>query len=290
MRNEKEMYDMLLKIAQDDARIKAVYMNGSRTNKNVPKDIFQDYDVVYVVNETNPFIDDKEWINKFGDIWYMQYPDEHPDFPSDKENFYGWLMQFRDGTRIDLHVESVSHAKEHIADDKLCKVLLDKDGILPVILDATDEDYFVKKPTKEQYACTCTEFWWCLNNVAKGLWREELPYANDMINFVVRKQLEKMISWKIGIKTSFSVSVGKSAKYIYKWLEEEEYAKYLSSYSCGSVKQCWESVFNMIDLFVPMAKDVACELKFEYNYDEECAGIEFLKLVKELPKDAQEIC
>lgn len=290
MRNEKEMYDMLLKIAQDDERIKAVYMNGSRTNKNVPKDIFQDYDVVYVVNVTKPFIDDKKWINQFGDIWYMQYPDEHPDFPSDKENFYGWLMQFRDGNRIDLHVESVSHAKEHIKDDKLCKVLLDKDGILPEIIDATDEDYFVKKPTKEQYTCACTEFWWCLNNVAKGLWREELPYANDMINFVVRKQLEKMISWKIGIKTSFSVSVGKSAKYIYKWLEEEEYAKYLSSYSCGSVKQCWESVFNMIDLFVPMAKDVACELKFEYNYDEECASIEFLKLVKELPKDAQEIC
>lgn len=290
MRNEKEMYDMLLNIAQDDACIKAVYMNGSRTNKNVPKDIFQDYDVVYVVNETKPFIDDKEWINKFGDIWYMQYPDEHPDFTSDKENFYGWLMQFRDGNRIDLHVESVSHAKEHIKDDKLCKVLLDKDGILPEILDATDEDYFVKRPTKEQYACTCTEFWWCLNNVAKGLWREELPYANDMINFVVRKQLEKMISWKIGIKTSFSVSVGKSAKYMYKWLEEEEYAKYLSSYSCGSVKQCWESVFNMIDLFVPMAKDVASGLNFTYNHDEVCAGIEFLKLVKELPKEAQEIC
>lgn len=290
MRNEKEMYDMLLKIAQDDARIKAVYMNGSRTNKNVPKDIFQDYDVVYVVNETKPFIDDKEWINKFGDIWYMQYPDEHPDFPSDKENFYGWLMQFRDGNRIDLHVESVSHAKEHIKDDKLCKVLLDKDGILPEIIDATDEDYFVKKPTKEQYTCACTEFWWCLNNVAKGLWREELPYANDMINFVVRKQLEKMISWKIGIKTSFSVSVGKSAKYIYKWLEEEEYAKYLSSYSCGSVKQCWESVFNMIDLFVPIAKNIANELGYEYNDDEEHAGIEFLKLVSELPKDAKEIC
>ena len=36
MRTEKEMYDMLLNIAQEDERIKAVYMNGSRTNKNVP--------------------------------------------------------------------------------------------------------------------------------------------------------------------------------------------------------------------------------------------------------------
>ena len=45
----------------------------------------------------------------------MQYPDEHPDFPGDKENFYGWLMQFEDGVRVDLHVESVTHAKAHIA-------------------------------------------------------------------------------------------------------------------------------------------------------------------------------
>lgn len=41
VRTEKEMYDMLLQIAREDERIKAVYMNGSRTNKNVPKDIFR---------------------------------------------------------------------------------------------------------------------------------------------------------------------------------------------------------------------------------------------------------
>ena len=191
---------MLVSIAQLDERIKAIYMNGSRTNKNVSKDIFQDYDVVYVVEETKPFIDDKEWINQFGDIWYMQFPDEHPDYPSDKENFYGWLMQFRDGNRIDLHVESIEHAQANIKKDKLCKILLDKYGVLPEIAESTDEDYNAKKPTKEQFICTCTEFWWCLNNVAKGLWREEIPYANDMINFCVRKQLEKMIVWKIGLK------------------------------------------------------------------------------------------
>ncbi|RGK38267.1 hypothetical protein DXD13_15865 [Agathobacter rectalis] len=33
-------------------------------------------------------------------MWFMQYPDEHLDFPSDKEDFYGWLMQFRDGNRF----------------------------------------------------------------------------------------------------------------------------------------------------------------------------------------------
>ena len=194
MRNEETMFKLLLDIAQKDARIIAVYMNGSRTNPNVPKDIFQDYDVVYVVKDTKPFIGDKGWLDRFGTILYMQYPDENPDFPGDKENFYGWLMQFTDGNRIDLHVESVQHAQQHIKDDKLCRVLLDKENILPPIPDATDSDYWVKKPTEAQFQACCNEFWWCSNNLAKGLWRGEIPYVQDTANFVVRKELEKMLS------------------------------------------------------------------------------------------------
>lgn len=56
MRSEKEMMDLILNIANDDGRIRAVYMNGSRTNEKVPKDIFQDYDIMYVVTETKSFL------------------------------------------------------------------------------------------------------------------------------------------------------------------------------------------------------------------------------------------
>lgn len=81
MRSEEKMYELIMNIAKADDRVAAVYMNGSRTNPNVPKDIFQDYDIVYVVRETKSFIEDKEWIHKFGKILYMQYPDESPDYP-----------------------------------------------------------------------------------------------------------------------------------------------------------------------------------------------------------------
>ena len=286
MRTEAEMYELILNIAKQDEGIRAVYMNGSRTNPNVPRDIFQDYDVVYVVTDTKPYRENKDWIDLFGERLYMQYPDEHPDYPSDKENFYGWLMQFRDGSRIDLHVESISHAKENILNDKLCKILLDKDNLLPEIPESTDEDYRVKSPSKEQYLCTCNEFWWCLNNVAKGLWRQEIPYAQDMLNYNVRKQLEKMLSWKIGVDTDFSVSVGKSAKYMYRWLSEEEWRRYLTTYANGTVEECWEAVFRMCDLFEEVAVYVGEKLDYEYNRDEAEGGRKFLEYVKELPKDA----
>ena len=40
MRNEDNMYGLFMDIAKADDRIVAVYMNGSRTNPSVPKDIF----------------------------------------------------------------------------------------------------------------------------------------------------------------------------------------------------------------------------------------------------------
>lgn len=289
MRNETQMYQLLLKIAEEDNRILAVYMNGSRTNKNVPKDIFQDYDIVYVVPETSSFINDKDWPHKFGTILYMQYPDESPDYPNDKENHYGWLMQFEDGVRIDLTVQIVQYAKEHIYDDKLCRILLDKQNILPAIPEATDADYYIKKPTEEQFHACTNEFWWCSNNLAKGLWRKEMPYVQDMTNFVVRKQLEKMFSWKVGIQTDFQVSVGKSAKYLYRWLDESEYQGYLDTYFGGRIEEAWTAILHMCDLFERTAEYVARKLGYTYNAVEGKAARGFLERVRQLPRDAESI-
>lgn len=289
MRSEAEMYQLLTDIANADDRILAVYMNGSRTNVNVPKDIFQDYDVVYVVPETKPFIEDKNWIHKFGTILYMQYPDESPDFPSDKKNIYGWLMQFDDGNRIDLHVESVTHAREHIHDDKLCRILLDKANILPEIPESTDADYYVRRPTEAQFWACTNEFWWCSNNLAKGLWRGEMPYVQDMTNFVVRKELERMLSWKAGTKTDFQVSVGKSAKYLYRWLGADEYQRYLNTYFGGNIEDAWTAVLGMCDLFEAASEYVARELGYTYNAEEGKAARSFLEHVRNLPKDAKAV-
>ncbi len=101
MRAEQEMFNLILNIAKKDERIRAVFMNGSRTNPNAVKDIFQDYDIVYVVEETRSFREETKWIDQFGEWLYMQYPEGNSFFQSDVENCYGWLIQFTDGNRLD---------------------------------------------------------------------------------------------------------------------------------------------------------------------------------------------
>ena len=60
MRTEQEMMALILGTAERDDRVRAVYLNGSRANPHVEKDLYRDYDIVYAVTETASFLSDKE--------------------------------------------------------------------------------------------------------------------------------------------------------------------------------------------------------------------------------------
>ena len=134
MRTEREMTALILGVAERDARVRAVFMNGSRANPNAPRDIFQDYDIVYVVEETASFRAQPGWVDVFGERLVMQTPDEMDHAagqPTDLARCYGYLMQFADGNRIDLRLMTLPRALEECQSDSQTIVLLDKDGILP---------------------------------------------------------------------------------------------------------------------------------------------------------------
>ena len=289
MRDEHTMYELILETARKDEHILAVYMNGSRTNPNVPKDLFQDYDIVYVVDDVKRYREDRTWFQVFGEILYMQFPDDSPFYPPESEEQYGWLMQFADGNRMDLTVQSAARAKEQIHEDKLCRILLDKQGILPKIPEATDEDHWVKKPSKEEYLAVCNEFWWCTNNLAKGLWRKEIPYVQDMSNFVVRKQLERMLGYKAGSLHDFKIGIGKSGKYLYRFLSKEEWEQYLATYFGSSVEEAWDSIMKMCDLFEETARYVGSELGYTYNQKEGQNARAYLEHVRGLGTQVKEV-
>lgn len=283
MRSEQEMINLILKVAKEEERIRAVYMSGSRVNANVKKDIYQDYDIGYVVTETKSFLDNKNWISVFGDIAMVQEPDLVDAAFGIKHDFsrsYTWLMLFKDGNRIDLGIEIKEKMLEEYAKEKLITPLLDKDNCLPQIPPATDEDYWVKKPTEAQYTGCCNEFWWCLNNVAKGIARDELPYAMWMFNVVVRDMLVKMIEWYIGINTDFSVSAGKKGKFFKKYLPNELYEMYSKTYSDSEYNNLWAAVFKACELFRTIAMIVSEHLGYTYNQSEDTNMTEYVIKIK----------
>lgn len=286
MRTETQMMEMILSYAQQDERIRAVTLEGSRTNPNVPKDIFQDYDISFLVTEMSSFIEDPNWIDRFGDRIIMQKPEVMELFPPGLGNRFSYLMQFADGNRIDLTLIPLEEKDDYCKEDKLLVILLDKDNCLPSIPAPTDEDYWVKRPSAAMFADCCNEFWWVSTYVAKGLWRSEILYAQEHLNKYVRPMLHKMLEWQIGFETDFSVSVGKCGKYLENFLPEQRWQALLATFANGTYEDVWRALFAMGELFSKTAQEVASFLQVAYSHEEAERVTAYLRRVQQLPANA----
>ena len=262
MRNEADMMNLILNAAKQDERVRAVILNGSRANPNAPRDEFQDYDIVYIVREIDSFPRTPGWIGIFGERVILQTPESMRRPSGDGRVVY--LMLFTDGNRIDLTLIPIEKREQLLENDSESILLIDKDGLLPPFPPASDRDYWTKPPTKLYYESCCNNFFWCLQNVAKGIARDELPYAMRMLHAEVYEELHLMIDWAVGAQNGFAIAPGKLGKYYKNYLSSEDMALYRGIYSDAEYGHIWDSVFIAAELFRKMALTVAQRLGYTY--------------------------
>lgn len=278
MRTEREMFDRILGFAEADARVRAVYMNGSRANPNAPRDRYMDFDIVYVVTELPTFTASDAWLDVFGEKLIVQKP-ETMRYP-EGTGFFNWLILFTDGNRIDLTLIPVE--KPELVDrDSATVVLLDKDGRLPAFPPASDSDYITRPPSELFYTSCCNNFFWCMQNVAKGIVRDELPYAMGMYHYILDTELTDMIRWYIGSQNGFSVAPGKMGKYFRRFLSPELYALYLEVFPTAAYESMWNAVFTACKLFRTLAVQVGASLGFAYNERDDAGIMTYLRMLRD---------
>lgn len=276
MRTDREVFDLIVRIAEQDERIRAVVLSGSRANPEIPKDEYQDFDVTYYVIDMTPYTNQPKWVEEhLGYPLIMQMPEAMRD--PDGGGHFTYLVLFPDGRRIDLTFEDKPYKDTGEPDI----VLLDKDhgsGLVPRLAPRDGSCYHIKPPSELFYYSCCNNYWWCLNNVAKGIARDELPYVMEMFNGIVRKELHDMIEYYIGVRHGYQRSAGKMGKYFKSYLPADLYARYMATYSDGA--GIWLAIDAMNDLFHILATTVAEHFGFVYKQDEEEGMRTYLRMVR----------
>ncbi|WP_158963848.1 aminoglycoside 6-adenylyltransferase [Myroides fluvii] len=270
MYNPDDIQNKILDLASNDSRIRAVLLNGSRANSHIKADIHQDFDLLLVVNALDSFLEDRSWLLTLGTPLVQQLPDEMElgkDDSIEKVSFT-FLTIFREGFRLDITLFPKEKIETHFTSDSLTVVWLDKDYLFQDIAPTSDKDYHVQRPTQRQFNEVSNEFWWCITNVAKGLKRGEVTYAKEMLETVVRPVFMEMIAWSIGAQHHFSVSVGKSGKFMQQYLTEPQYQRLLQTYSDSSIIRNWQALFVMMDYFLELQQEVAHALNLHHNKEE----------------------
>ena len=125
MRTDQEILDLILQIAKT-LQVDAVALSGSRTDTKAPKDKFQDYDVVYVVDNLDNLTRDLAWLDQFGTRIIEQ------EVTLGHRCLY--LMLFEDGNRLDLTLCPEDHIQEWVDSEAGFTVLEDKKGLFEAYL------------------------------------------------------------------------------------------------------------------------------------------------------------
>lgn len=267
MRNKEEMMKLIMDVAINDERIRAVTMEGSRASKNATHDQYCDFDICYIVSDIREFTKDNKWVELFGEILIVQYPMDwysHPYNYAGHDNF-AYLIQFKDGNRIDLTLIDVCNIDKEQGYREPRIVLLNKDNFKELKQINDESVFYIQKPSEMEYYNTCNEFRWLSVYISKGLCREELYYAKYAYDVLMMEMFIKMLNWKIGVDNDFNVTTGDHSKYLKRFLTLEEMKRFHSVFPNGTYEDIWSKLYVIYDYFAEIAKYVGEVLK--YNFD-----------------------
>ena len=256
MRTETEMLDVILKTAET-LQVAAVAMSGSRTNPKALKDEFQDYDVIYVVDDLDNLTSDLSWLDQFGTRIIEQ------EVTLGHRRLY--LMLFEDGNRIDLTLCPKDYIQEWIDSEAGFTILEDPEHLFEPY-SPNIERYWTSPATETNFVKSCNEFWWVSAYVVKGICRKQVIHATDHLYGICQQELLKVLAWQVASDRG-RVDVGKNYKYLFNYLPAEKEMEFSNLLDFSSIDKITQSLFATMNFFHQEAQSLAQKKGFDYDME-----------------------
>ena len=253
-RSQEQMLRLILQVAEN-IQVEAVAMSGSRTDTKAPKDEFQDYDVVYIVESLDDLLADLTWLDQFGKRIIEQYN------VLDHRHLY--LMLFEDGNRIDLTLCPKSHIQEWVDNEADYIVLKDEKGLFESYT-TSSQRYWTNPARPIDFEKACNEFWWVSAYVVKGICRKQAIYATNHLYGICQQELLKVFAWQVASDRG-EVDIGKNYKYLFQYLPTEKEKEFSALLDFSSVEKLTQSLFATMQLFHREAQILARKIGFAYD-------------------------
>lgn len=289
LRIEHDAIERLVAWAQDEPRVRALLLIGSRARPHGPVDAVSDFDIVVVASELDAFRGpDTAWLERAGGP-ILVHLDPQPS--ARLEVGFNRLVIYADGTKIDYDVRPLEflasaagsrHASEELDDG--FRVLLDKDTLSLRVPAPSGHAHVPSKPTYEEYLALVEEFWWETTYVAKNLWRGELFPAKYSVETVIRFELLlPLLEWRAELDNSWTLRPGRLGRGLAKHLDAETWGEVERTFVGADVDDNWRALEATTALFRRVAHDVGDALGFPYPDDLDSRVSAYLATIRGTP-------
>ena len=232
-------------------------MSGSRTDTKASKDEFQDYDVVYVVENLDELITDLSWLDQFGKRIIEQ------EVTLGHRRLY--LMLFEDGNRIDLTLCPKEHIQEWVDSEAGFNVLEDPEHLFEPYSQNLERDW-TSPASAIEFEKACNEFWWVSAYVLKGICRKQVIYATDHLYGICQQELLKVLAWQVASNRGV-VDIGKNYKYLFNYLPTEKGKEFSNLLDFSSIDKITQSLFATMEFFHQESQFLANKMGFDYDME-----------------------
>ena len=254
--------------AASDDLVRALILESSRAVADAPLDAFSDYDVLLVLGDTQPFLDDEAWAHAFAEPLVM-FRDTLTTWGM---TTYTRLALYADGTKIDYMLWPVELLRQVVASqtppdvlDWGYRVLLDKDGSTAGLPAPTRAAHLPPRPSETEYLALVEEFWWETTYVAKNLWRDELMHAKYNLDVVMRHDLlTRMLEWRVEVDEGWTWKPDMAGRGLRGKLAPETWTALEATWVGADIEENWRALFAMTGLFRRVAQEVAAALGYTY--------------------------
>ena len=286
--NEAAVLGRLTRWAALQALVRALVLESSRANEQATLDAFSDYDVLLVVSDVRPFVDDDTWLGDFG-LPLVTFRDTKQVGGFET---YARLVLYADHTKIDYLIWPVSLVQQVVERQALpdvldwgYQVLLDKDGLTTGLPAPTHTAHIPPLPTKREYHALVEEFWWETIYVAKNLWRDELLHAKYNLDVVMRHELLlQLLEWRVEVDRQWAWKPGIVGRGLKAQLAPKTWSALEATWVGASLEENWDALFAMIDLFRRVALEVGSALGYGYSHEIDQRVSAYLQAVRHLPR------
>ncbi|HET9110299.1 MAG TPA: aminoglycoside 6-adenylyltransferase [Ktedonobacterales bacterium] len=268
-------------------QVRALILESSRAIENAPIDALSDYDVLLVVSDLRPFIEDDTWLSAFGTP-LVTLSDPLKEWDADS---YIRMVLYMDHTKIDYILCPVAVARQIAESQKLpefldwgYRALLDKDDLTTGWPAPTRTAYLPARPTEREYLALVEEFWWESTYVAKNLWRDELYFASYNLDVVMRYELLlRLLEWRVEIDHGWAWKPGVLGRGLKRQLPPETWAELAATWRGPELAANWEALFAMTALFGRVAREVGAALGYTYPETLDQRVSAYLREVQRMP-------
>ena len=252
--------------ASEREDVRAAVVVGSRARADTPADRWSDLDVLLVVDDPEPLVDDASWVQAFGTpvLSFLE--------PTSVGDRVERRVLYDDGQDVDFALFSAAERNELLTNPAAravvargYRVLYDELGLEQEVVDLP-EPAPVAAPDAAAFHQLASDFWYHALWTARKLRRGEVFTAIDCLDGYMKARLVRLLEWHTRAVDP-SVDTWHGGRFLERWADPGALAALEKTFAHYDLRDVARALWETIDLWQGLEEETARRLGLAAKLD-----------------------